>query len=515
MIEFYLNDQPIRTTEAPASALLDFVRYHEQLKGTKIGCREGDCGACTVLVGELAADGLTVNYQSMTSCLTPLGNCAGKHVVTVEGINAAGSQLTPVQKAIVDEGGSQCGFCTVGFVMSLTGHSLSTQPATAKSTIAAIDGNICRCTGYKSLERAAAKLTAELADRPTENALAWLSEKQFVPGYFAEIPTKLAKLRPDEAKATAASSAAPAASATAHANGGSTIATSPNGHAQSQNDHGHLGTTSPFTHALLGGGTDLLVQRLEELREQPGVRLIFDQPGRRGIRHETTGRVVLGAATTASQLLESDLMRGLLPNLPQYLKLVSSTPIRNMGTVAGNFINGSPIGDLTIMFLALGASITLLDAAGNTRELALPDLYLGYKKLAKAADEQVVEISFPAPLAGDFFHFEKVSKRTHLDIASVNSAAWLRVENGVISEARVSAGGVGPVPLLLACTSAFLVSRELSAETVNAANAVMQEEISPISDVRGTADYKRLLLRQLLWAHFLQFAPELAVDELI
>ncbi|MBJ6108325.1 FAD binding domain-containing protein [Hymenobacter sp. BT523] len=514
MIEFLLNDQPIRTSEAPASALLDFVRYHEQLKGTKIGCREGDCGACTVLVGELSADGQTVNYQSMTSCLTPLGNAQGKHIVTVEGINAAGSQLTPVQKAIVDEGGSQCGFCTVGFVMSLTGHSLSSTPATEKSTIAAIDGNICRCTGYKSLERAAAKLTAELESRPVENALAWLSEKQFVPGYFANIPSQLAKLRATEAQATEASAAAQVASGTAQ-NGGSAVSTSPNGHAQNQNDHGHNGTTKPFAHALLGGGTDLLVQRLEELREQPGVRLIFDQPGRRGIRHETTGRVVLGAATTASQLLESELMRGLLPNLPQYLKLVSSTPIRNMGTVAGNFINGSPIGDLTIMFLALGASITLLDATGATRELALPDLYLGYKKLAKAADEQVIEISFPAPLAGDFFHFEKVSKRTHLDIASVNSAAWLRVEHGLIQAARVSAGGVGPVPLLLARTSAFLQGRELTAETVTAANEVMQAEISPISDVRGTSDYKRLLLRQLLWAHFLEFAPELAVDELI
>jgi xanthine dehydrogenase small subunit len=508
MIEFLLNDQPIRTNEAPASTLLDFVRYHEQLKGTKIGCREGDCGACTVLVGELSANGQTVNYQSMTSCLTPLGNAHGKHIVTVEGINAAGSQLTPVQKAIVDEGGSQCGFCTVGFVMSLTGHSLSTQPATEKSTIAAIDGNICRCTGYKSLERAAANLTAELEQRPTENALAWLSEKHFVPGYFAEIPAQLAKLRPTEALAAEALAAALAASATTHANGDSAVSTSPNGHAQNQNGHNHP-SNQPFAHPLLGGGTDLLVQRLEELREQPGVRLIFDQPGRRGIRHETTGRVVLGAATTASQLLESDLMRGLLPNLPQYLKLVSSTPIRNMGTVAGNFINGSPIGDLTILFLALGASITLLDAAGATRELALPDLYLGYKKLAKAADEQVIEISFPAPMAGDFFHFEKVAKRTHLDIASVNSAAWLRVENGVIEVARVSAGGVGPVPLLLARTSEFLQGRELTAETVTAANEVMQSEISPISDVRGTSEYKRLLLRQLLWAHFLEFAPEL------
>ena len=476
MIEFYLNDQLIRSSEPPASALLDFVRYHEHLMGTKIGCREGDCGACTVLVGELSADGNAVNYQSMTSCLTPLGNVQGKHVVTVEGINAAGSQLTPVQQAIVDEGGSQCGFCTVGFVMSLTGHSLGSQPATEPSTLAAIDGNICRCTGYKSLERAAAQLTAQLEKRPAENALAWLSEKRFVPEYFAKIPAQLAALRP---------AAVPVA-------------------AQNQ----------PFAHPLLGGGTDLLVQRLEELREQPGVRLVFDQPGRRGIRQHADGRVVLGAATTASQLLESELLRSLLPGLPQYLKLVSSTPIRNMGTVAGNFVNGSPIGDLTILFLALGASVTLLDAAGTTREVALSDFYLGYKKLAKTTDEQLTEISFPAPRPGDFFNFEKVSKRTHLDIASVNTAAWLRVENGIIQQARVSAGGVGPVPLLLARTSAWLIGRELSAETMRAANALMQEEISPISDVRGTADYKRLLLRQLLWAHFLKFAPALAVDEL-
>ena len=512
MIEFYLNDQPIRTAEAPASALLDFVRYHEHLKGTKIGCREGDCGACTLLVGELAPDGETVRYQSMTSCLTPLGNVHGKHVVTVEGINAAGGQLTPVQQAIVAEGGSQCGFCTVGFVMSLTGHSLSSQPATEQNTIAAIDGNICRCTGYKSLERAAAALTAQLANRPTEKTLTWLSEQKFVPEYFAEIPAKLAQLHTKSAATNAAEEATATAAAATRYNAADLVSTAPNGHAQSQNGH-HL-PTSLFNPPLIGGGTDLLVQRLDELREQP-VRLVFDQSSRRGIRQEANGRVVLGAATTASHLLDSTLLINLLPQLPRYLKLVSSTPIRNMGTVAGNFINGSPIGDLTIMFLALGASITLLDAAGTTRELALPDLYLGYKKLAKAADEQVTEISFPAPLPDDFFNFEKVSKRTHLDIASVNSAAWLRVENGLIRAARVSAGGVGPVPLLLARTSAFLVGHALSTETLTAANEVMQSEISPISDVRGTMGYKRLLLRQLLWAHFLRFVPELELEELI
>ena len=506
MISFYLNDQPIHTTEPAASALLDFVRYHEHLMGTKIGCREGDCGACTVLVGELAADGQRIAYQSMTSCLTPLGNVHGKHVVTVEGINQTSGQLTPVQQAIVDHNGAQCGFCTVGFVMSLTGHSLGDKPATEQSTRAAIDGNICRCTGYKSLERAAAALTAELAERPSTDSVKWLSEKQFVPAYFEGMPAQLAALRAEVGGAEATASAGNHAS-----NGTAPVSTSPNGHFQSQN--GHDSNHFPHaTHPLLSGGTDLLVQRLDELRQQP-VRLLFDQSGRRGVR-QAGGRVVLGAATTASQLLDSEVMRSLLPRLPDYLKLVSSTPIRNMGTIAGNFVNASPIGDLTILFLALGAEITLSDA-GASRTLPLASLYLRYKKLAKAPEEQVTEISFPAPQAGDLFNFEKVSKRTHLDIASVNTAAWLRLENGVISAARLSAGGVGPVPLLLARTSEYLLGRELSAVTVAGANEVMQEEISPIGDVRGTAAYKRLLLRQLLFAHFLRFAPQLEMSELI
>ncbi|RZK20551.1 MAG: 2Fe-2S iron-sulfur cluster binding domain-containing protein [Hymenobacter sp.] len=509
MISFYLNDQPVHTTEPPASALLDFVRYHEHLMGTKIGCREGDCGACTVLVGEVDADGQHIAYQSMTSCLTPLGNVHGKHVVTVEGINQASGQLTPVQQAIVAENGAQCGFCTVGFVMSLTGHSLGEKPVTEQSTRAAIDGNICRCTGYKSLERAAAALTAELAERPSTNPVPWLREKQFVPAYFEAMPAQLAALRAEAATESAATSAAPNKFVVTAS---PTVSSSPNGHAQGQNGHAN-GQFPHATHPLLSGGTDLLVQQLDTLRAQP-VRLLFDQSGRRVVR-QAGGRVVLGAATTASQLLESEVMRGLLPRLPDYLKLVSSTPIRNMGTVAGNFVNASPIGDLTILFLALGADVTLADAAGAVRALPLAELYLGYKKLAKAADEQVTEISFPAPQAGDLFNFEKVSKRTHLDIASVNTAAWLRLENGVVVAARLSAGGVGPVPLLLARTGEYLLGRELSAATVAGANEVMQEEISPIGDVRGTAAYKRLLLRQLLWAHFLRFVPGLAVSELI
>ncbi|TGE23259.1 FAD binding domain-containing protein [Hymenobacter metallicola] len=470
MLHFYLNKQRIRTDQPAGSTLLDFVRYQQHLKGTKIGCREGDCGACTVLVGDLQPDG-SVQYQSMTSCLTPLGNAHGKHIVTVEGINAAAGALTPVQQAIVQEGGSQCGFCTVGFVMSLTGHSLSQKPATAETGLAAIDGNICRCTGYKSLERATALLTEQLAGRPTQQPMAWLTEQKFVPAYFQQMPAQLRKLQ-DELHSAPAT----------------------NGH-------------SSEAQQILGGGTDLLVQRPEHVREVP-VQLVYDRPHLRGIRQDADGRVVLGAATTAENLRASALMQQLFPHLHRYMKLVSSTPIRNMGTVAGNFVNASPIGDLTIFFLALNATVTVETPGGPSREILLRDLYSGYKTLTKAAEEQVLEISFAAPQPGDYVNFEKVSKRTHLDIASVNSALWLRVADGFVQEARLSAGGVGPTPLLLARTSSFLAGKEITPATLAAANEVAQTEISPISDARGTAEYKRLLLRQLLFAHFLEFFPE-------
>jgi xanthine dehydrogenase small subunit len=152
MRSFILNDEHINSDLPSGTLLLDFIRYHKRLTGTKIGCREGDCGACTVLIGDLVHG--QMKYQNVTSCLTPIGNVYGKHVVSVEGLNM--EDITPVQQYMIEESGTQCGFCTVGFVVSLSGYCLSNSSPNYQSGIASIDGNICRCTGYKSLERAAA-----------------------------------------------------------------------------------------------------------------------------------------------------------------------------------------------------------------------------------------------------------------------------------------------------------------------------------------------------------------------
>ena len=454
MIKFILNNQTIETDLPKGTTMLDFARYYKNLKGTKIGCREGDCGACTVLVGELSGE--TIKYRTQTSCLMPVANADGKHVVTVEGINRDDGELTAVQHAMVEESGTQCGFCTVGFVMSLTGFCLDDAPKTLDAAVSAIDGNICRCTGYKSIERACEKVAGSQQSAVDDQRLKTAIVNEIVPEYFSEIKERLLTLKAEIF----------------------------NPKSEIQNPK------------FVGGGTDLYVQRPEEMVHGEAENL-FDNAGLRFI-DETADFVEIGASTVVTDLLESGTFQRLFPNLYKHLKLVSSTPIRNMATIAGNFVNASPIGDMTAWFLALDASIIF----NTSREIALKDFYLGYKQIAKEPEEFITKIRFRKDFTQ--FNFEKVSKRTYLDIATVNTAISLKISGDRIENAHVSAGGVFATPLYLRKTSEFLRGQKIGENLVKEAAEVLQTEISPISDVRGTAEYKRLLLRQLFTAHFVE-----------
>lgn len=457
MITFLLNNRTIKTDKNPGMPLLDFIRYGEELPGTKIGCREGDCGACTVLEGILTDN--QVVYKSIVSCLTPLANAHGKHIVTIEGINLE-NQLSPVQKAMVDNAATQCGFCTPGFVMSFTGHCLDKNDSTVKGAIASVSGNLCRCTGYKSIERAAEDIAKNIQNKDIENPIKWMVEKGYLPKYFLEIPSKLMGIEP-------------------------------------------IGkSTSNAT--VIAGGTDLMVQKADAIYES-NIHPVLHKKEFKGISIDN-GRCRIGASTTVNELMQSAQIQKLLPNLKEQLMLISSEPIRNIGTVAGNIVNASPIGDLSIILLALNSEITILDG-DRKKGQPLKDFYLGYKKLNLQKGELVESVSFPILNKPYHFNFEKVSKRTHLDIASVNSAVLIKVENDKIVECHLSAGGVSPIPLYLKETSKFLVGKTISMETLNQANEVLQAEISPIGDIRGSVEYKRLLLKQLVFAHFLKLFP--------
>jgi len=473
MIRFILNDTLVESTAPEGTVMLDIVRYHQQLKGTKIGCREGDCGACTVLVGEL--NGEQVEYKSMTSCLLALANVEGKHVVTVEGLNM--EKLSPVQRAMVDESGTQCGFCTPGFVVSLSGCCLTNTKTDTDAALRCIDGNICRCTGYKSIERAAVSVAHQLAQKDTKDPIGWSVKNGFLPAHFEGIKERLQAIAKEE-------------------------------------------RTSSGTAMTVAGGTDLYVQKHDSMHHT-SVRSVMNDATLKGIRFEGY-QCIIGGASTAADLLNSAELKRMFPTLEQHLLLVSSTPIRNMGTLAGNFVNASPIGDLTAMFIALDSTITLGTPAlsrshvGDDRSIKLKDLYKGYKQLEKSPEEILTSVRFRIPDGNTRFHFEKVSKRTYLDIASVNTAIRLELDGDTIREAYMSAGGVAPTPKYLANASTFLKGKTISEETVRAAIEVVNEEIAPISDARGTADYKRLLLRQLFFAHFIELFPErFTLNELV
>ncbi len=462
MISFILNNNLVTADKLQGSTVLDYVRYHNRLAGTKIGCREGDCGACTLLVGDFENDQLI--YRSVTSCIMPLGNAHGKHIVTVEGINMQG--LSPVQQAIVDTNGTQCGFCTPGFILSFTGFVLNGKSKTYQEAIAAIDGNICRCTGYKSIERSAQVIVEKIASKPKENTIAWLIENDFIPDYFIGIEKRLKQLK-ESTKFLPL-------------------------------ENGTL-----INRTMIGGGTDLVVQKPLNIKKSR-LQLLFDEKRLKEIKLEE-GKIHIGASITASELVESELIRHSFPDLDKYIKLISSTPIRNMATLAGNLINASPIGDISIFFLALDAEL-VLNKNGSKRSLKLRDFYKAYKIIDKEPDEILEKIIFSPLQKGSLFNFEKVSKRTHLDIASVNTACKIQLnEDGSIETIYLSAGGVAPFPKCLSNTCSFLQGKKFTAEVIEEALVTMNKEILPISDARGSVTYKRLLLRQLFIAHVIKF----------
>ena len=457
MIEFILNNTLIKTNANTGMTLLHYIREEQHFMGTKSGCKEGDCGACTVLSGTLQKDH-SVIYKSITSCLTPLANIRNKHIVTIEGLNLD-SELNVSQQAISDNHATQCGFCTPGFVVSLSGFALSNNSNQVEDSIAAISGNICRCTGYKSIEKAAFDVFTKLRDKSHD--LNWLVENNFIPVYFKRIPEILKNLR-------------------------------------------LANTSSKGT--LVVGGTDIYVQQADELFDKNISTLQFPESTQIEF---SNSMCMLGAGATVSDLLNHKDFNFYFPQLKSFLKLVSSEAIRNMASIGGNFVNASPIGDMSIFFLALDSMLILSNDKDESREVLLREFFKDYKSIDLKENEVIQSALFDLPGSNTYFNFEKVSKRTHLDIASVNTAISIEVINNSVISAHLSIGGVAAIPKYLFETSEFLAGNDLTTELIVNAQKVMQTEISPISDIRGTKEYKRLLARQLFYAHFIKLFPHL------
>lgn len=471
-IQFLLNGSPETATVSRGLLALDYLRQKKRLVGSKEGCKEGDCGACTVIVGELRGD--DVVYRPVTSCLLPVADLEGKHLVTIEGLNMV--NLSPIQAAMVERGGTQCGYCTPGFIVAMTAWLLDeTKPLNLDGVKYAISGNLCRCTGYRPIKEAGLEVAEKLLPQLQPGArVAQLCALGVIPAYFAEAGKKLRAFAASPAKCADVNPV----------------------------DAEHF----------VAGGTDLYVQQGEDL---PRKRIHFLNKAyvEQGAR-EVEGMIVCDARMTFEAFADDPLLQACIPGLASYNLLISSWPVRTRATIGGNISNASPIADMTCLLLALGSVLTLREGEG-TRTLPLKDLYLGYKQLAKKPTEWIAEVAFPKPTANTHTRWEKVSKRAWLDIATVNAALSFNLEGGTFTAARAALGGVAATPLYLAKASAFLVGKPATMETVAEMLAVADSEYNPISDVRGSAEYKNLLARQLLLACFTEALPETFTEEVV
>ena len=446
---------------APAETLLDHLRLHERAYGTKEGCAEGDCGACTVAVGRLDANG-RVAYAPVNSCILLTGMVDGAEIVTVEDLASPDGRLHPVQGALVDAHASQCGFCTPGFVMSLFTLYHAGRRADRVTVNDWLAGNLCRCTGYRPIADAALACCAgEADDAFTRRA--------------AETASQLAGLS-DEADLFAGA--------------GDTFFAAP----ATEDALAALCARYPDA-TIVGGATDMGLWITKQLRELP--RIVHT--GRVASLHEVRemdGGVEIGAAATYSEAEAA--LGGIDPDVGEMLRRLGSKQVRSTGTVGGNIANGSPIGDSPPVLIALGASIELRHRDAR-RTLALEDFFLDYGRQDRAPGEILTRITVPRLGEGEHFRCYKISKRFDQDISAVLGAFRFRIRRGRIIGARIAYGGMAATPKRARETESTVAGLRLRdpASWSTAADA-LAEDFSPIDDHRASARYRMRVARSLL-----------------
>ena len=439
----------------PNLSVLMYLREHCGLPGTKEGCGSGDCGACTVLVRDPADERVT----PVNACITPLGAVLGRQIVTVEGVGAPGS-LHPVQQAMVDEHGSQCGFCTPGFVMSLVAAQLRNPPLAEAATphdvrVRSISGNLCRCTGYRPILSAAARADQVVAgtapvqwvpairDQPRRRPRTDLPPSYARPTREAQLQALLARL-PDRQRVP-----------------------------------------------LVAGATDLWLEVSQRYRDFEG---FIDVSAVAELRRIETrdGRLVIGAAVTLEELLDwfgfgmwhSAAITGVLERF-------GSPQIRARGTVGGNLANASPIADLPPILLALGARVHLVQADGSRRLVPLGDFYSGYRETVLRPDEYLAAVDVPEDTDWPALQAGKISKRRDDDISSTVGAFYLPRVVDRLGDCGIAFGGVAATPVRFVDVEALLSGQVLDDTRVERACELLAQQLAPISDVRASAGYRR------------------------
>ena len=451
----------------PDTTLLNWLRLERGLTGTKEGCAEGDCGACTVVLAGPGGGNNRGPARAVNACILFMPMVDGLSVTTVEGVAGPGGKLHPVQQAVVDHHGAQCGFCTPGFVMSLYAGFLNGLDGTEGQVDRVLAGNLCRCTGYGPLVRAA--LSLERAKAPSWEAARRRAEAE----YFGKRASAAEHLT---LEGEGQSYHAPA----------------------SLKELERLAAMHPDA-VLVAGATDVGLWVTK--RHRPIDRLIsVARVAELKAVKRTASRISIGAGATLSDAADA-LVAG-YPALADVLDRFGSAQVRNSGTFCGNIANGSPIGDMPPCLLALDARL-VLNKGGKRREVAASDFFLGYGKQDRKPGEFLERVDIPrpkkpGPKKTERLFAYKVSKRFDQDISAVMMAAWMRTNAGRIDGIRIGFGGMAAVPSRAPATEAALAGHAPGEPLPRKAAAALVRDFKPISDMRASAEYRMAVAGNLL-----------------
>ena len=450
-INFFINGQNVTVVDPTGTTtLLDWLREYAALKGTKEGCNEGDCGACTVIVESVEENRLV--QTAVNSCIMFLHQLHHKSIRTIEGVTGPEGQLHPVQETMIKYNGNQCGFCTPGIIMSLVAAHTNGSNRDLDTILA---GNLCRCTGYDPIIKAGKESLQK--PRPT-----WFEPSDL------NLPENLADSLEQPAR----------------------IPDSIEDFAVWYDNHPEA--------TLIAGGTDVGLWVTKVLQSLPSPCFITDIPELKKIK--IRGNTMTVGATTTLTKFEEVIAR-YYPSLSVLINRFGSVQIRNSATVGGNIANGSPIGDLPPALIALSATL-ILRKKSSRRRIPLEDFFVDYGKQNRQAGEFVEAIEIP--LQHEWFRCYKISKRRDQDISAVCGCFHLELDSQIVTQARISYGGLAATPRRASATESFLVGKPLLLATISEAVKMLAQDFKPISDMRASSDYRLQIAKNLLLKYYIE-----------
>ncbi len=460
--------------QPPATmTVLEYLRETLGRTGTKEGCAEGDCGACTVVVGELRPDRRRVNYRAVNSCIRFLPTLDGKELITVESLSDPEGPLHPVQRSMVDHHASQCGFCTPGFVMSLFALYLEEERAGRERVLDTLSGNLCRCTGYRPI------IDAGLHQWDYPKTERWNRE-------YAHSESRAAALT--------TISRGPAAEQSLHY---------PGYHSPRTLEELADALAARPDSLLLAGGTDIGLWVTKQLRDLPPLIYLGDVAELNQVR-ELPQELWIGAAVTIADAWRALCAR--FPALSEQAARFASPPIRNSATLCGNLANGSPIGDSIPTLIALGAELELRRGA-EVRRLPLEDFYLGYQKKDLARGEFVTGVAIPPPAPAQRLASYKLSKRIDQDISAVCATFRVSTSGARVIDARLAYGGLAGIACRARAAERALIDGGWTHDGIESAVAALAEDFKPLTDLRASGEYRLRTAGNLLRRFYLQQQP--------